>query len=843
MNKTFLKVGLGLLAVVGAAWPSSGAVTEMKTLHGHVPAIVSKLSPTGTVNNTNTLHLAIGLPLHNQDQLNALLQQVSDPSSRNYRHYLTPDQFTSQFGATDQDIQSIIGFAQANGLTVTRVHSNHMLVEVDGKASDVEHAFNVTLHTYHLAAENRNFYAPDQEPSVPATLPALDVQGLNSYAQPHSRLHFAPQKSSSTKLGSGPFGTYMGYDFRNAYVPGTPLNGAGQSVALVEFDGYVSNDITLYEQRAGLPAASLTNVLLRGFSGTPFDPNAQGEVTLDIDMVIAMAPGISQVMVYEDNPLANFNPNIVLNRIATDNSARQVSSSWGWTGGPSATTDQIFQQMILQGQSYFNASGDSCAFLPPGSPGSVDDPTFFGAPSDSPYITQVGATTLQTTGPGGSFLSESVWNWGLEFPGQGYDGVGSSGGISGFYPIPTWQQGISMANNQGSTTMRNLPDVGLTGDNIFIIVNGVDEDGVGGTSCAAPLWAGFIALVNQQATNNGAPMVGFLNPAIYALAKTANYTNYFRDVVQGNNTWSQSPTEFFAVSGFDLCTGLGSPNGTNLINALASGLTNLVPVEPIFPAPLQPWGNTLSVMDGANPNGLWFLFIQDDLKNNAGGVLNNGWAVNLTTANPVGYAGDNELYVNTTVNGQSYGNATNVPAAPGALWQITMAVTNYGPSLSSNVFVSETLPTYPDVTLVSSNSSIPGSSIDVVGSTLIWHAGNLGVNAGGTVTLNFQVNNTGSFSSAATVIAATTDPNPDDDSVMVTANVAVATPPTLVPKLVGGGNGEFHLTVSNNAGSTTVIQASTNLVTWLPVYTNISPFTFTNYDVTNFSKRFYRAVQ
>jgi len=840
MNKTFYKIGLGLLAMAGVVGSANAAVSGMKTLHGHVPAVVSQLAPTGHLGGTNNLHLAIGLPLHNQDKLNQMLLDVADPSSPNYRHYLTTEEFTTQFGPTEQDSQAIIDFAKANGLTVKKVHGNRMVVEVEGKASDVEHAFNVTLHTYHLTSENRDFYAPNQEPTVSSNLPVLDIQGLNNYSVPHPQIHFNQPKSPSPKLGSGPFGNYMGYDFRSAYAPGATQTGVGQKVALVEFDGYLASDITLYEQRSGLPSVTLTNVLLQGFSGAPFDPNAQGEVTLDIDMVIAMAPGLSAVVVYEGNPL-NFDPNVVLNQIAVDNSVRQISSSWGWTGGPSSTTDQIFQQMILQGQSFFNASGDSCAYLPPGSSGSVDDPNFPGAPSDNPYITEVGATTLQTTGPSGSFVSESVWNWGLEFPGQGYDGVGSSGAISGYYAIPTWQQGINMTTNQGSATTRNTPDVALTGDNIFIIVNGVDNPGTAGTSCAAPLWAGFIALVNQQATGLGLGSVGFINPAIYSLAKSVNYTNLFHDVVAGNNTWSSSPNLFYAVPGYDLCSGWGSPNGTNLINALAGSATNPAVYVPIIPAPKQPWGNNLSLMDGSNPNGLWVLFVQDDTPP-TGGTIANGWYVSLTTANPVGLAADNQAYANTTVNSHFYGNITNFSASVGSSWQTVIAVTNYGPSVSSNAFVSDTLPDSAGVTLVSSNSSVSGSSISVVGSTLSWNIGTLPVNAGGTLTLNFHINSSGVFTNSATVNAVTADPNSDDDSVQVIATVAPVLPPLIGPFVLLGGGGGFQLSVTNDLGSTIVIQGSTNLVNWVPVYTNVAPFTFTNFDTTSFPKRFYRAV-
>ena len=161
--------------------------------------------------------------------------------------------------------------------------------------------------------------------------------------------------------------------------------------------------------------------------------------------------------------------------------------------------------MAAQGQSFFNATGDSDAFT-----GSIP------FPSDSTNITEVGGTTL-TTGTGATYSSETVWNWGL----QSGSYVGSSGGISTYYPIPSYQQGISMAANQGSTTMRNVPDVALTADNVYVVYNNGSTGTFGGTSCAAPLWAGFTALVNQQAAAAGQAPVGFLNPALYTIGKGA----------------------------------------------------------------------------------------------------------------------------------------------------------------------------------------------------------------------------------------------------------------------------------------------------------------------------------
>ena len=833
MNRNLLKFGLRGLVIASLTSIAAAAVApNVRQLAGHVPAIINQLTPAGRLVATNRLHLSIGLPLRNREALTNLLEQVSDPASPNYRHYLTTDEFTTQFGPTAADYQSVIDFAQTNGLVITTSHRNRMLVEVEGAAADVERAFNITFNTYQHPTENRQFFAPTTDPSVPTVLPVMDIGGLNNYFRPHPHLHFdkgITNRVIATKLGSGPYGCYLGSDFRAAYVPGTTLTGAGQKIALFQWDGYLASDIAEYEQLAGLPSVSLTNILLQGYSGVPTGSGGEVEVSLDIEMSISMAPGIDQIMVYEGDPYYP-QPNIILNRMVTDNAAKQISSSWGWGGGPSGTTDQIFQEMILQGQSFFNASGDSCAFLPPGQAGSVDDPYSANAPSDCAYIIHVGGTTLSTTGPGGARSSETVWNYANEFPGQGYDGVGSSGGISGYYPIPTWQQGISMTANHGSTTYRNTPDVALTGDNVFVIADaGTPYPGTAGTSCAAPLWAGFTALVNQQAASKGQSPVGFINPAIYALAKTGNYQSCFNDITTGDNFWSQSPTNFPAVAGYDLCTGLGTPNGTNLINALTtvSGATSPTPV---ITAPLPPWGTTLSVMNGTDPNGPWFLFVQDTKANNTG-IISNGWFVTLTTANPVGNAADNQVYA----------TPANLALNVGAAWNFSVAVTNYGPSTSSNVFVTNNLPV--GLTLVSSTPSL--GSVTQLGSQLTWSLGTLANNQGATLALSYSGGVAGStYTNLAGVSSlGTADPNPDDDSIVATATYLSALPPNL-SALGYTRSGGFLFTVTNSPGQSVTIQASTNLVTpnWQPVYTGTSPFTFTNFDYTNFQKRFYRAV-
>lgn len=539
---------------------TSGAA-ERQLLRGHVPAAARGLNPTGDLDRTKRLNLAIGLPLRNQEELRKFLQEVSDPSSAQYRQYLTPEQFAERFGPTEQDYQSVMDFARRNGLTVKGTHSNRMIVDVEGAVPDIEKALHTRLRTYKHPKEAREFYAPDAEPSIDLQIKVLKISGLDNYSRPRPHLRkkqvsnaantgsASPEKGANAmpNSGSGPGGAYMGNDFRTAYVPGTTLTGSGQAVGLLQFDGYNASDITYYENKTGRSQVTLTNVLLDGFTGKA--GANQDEVCLDIEMVIAMAPGISNIVVYEADPNTGLWVDI-LNRMATDNLAKQLSCSWGESGlTDTPEINQIFQQMAAQGQSFFNASGDSDAFS-----GLVD------FPSDNPYITQVGGVTLITNGTGGSWTAETVWNWGSD--------IGSGGGISTQYPIPSWQQGVRMIFNRGSNTMRNSPDVALTADNVYVRASGTDET-LGGTSCAAPLWAAYTALVNQQATAYGRPTVGFINPAIYKIGKGLSFTSSFHDTTIGDNYNSTSPALFPAATGYDLCTGWGTPSGTALINALA----------------------------------------------------------------------------------------------------------------------------------------------------------------------------------------------------------------------------------------------------------------------------------
>lgn len=538
-----------------------GAAAELKMLPGHVPAEVSrlKLQPTNRLPATDRLKITVVLPLHNNAELAQLVQEVQNPASTNFHQYFTPEQFTERFGPTEADYSAVINFAGANGWTVTGTVPGRTLVEVDAPVASLEKALHVKMLRYQHPTEARTFFAPDGEPSVDSAVPLLCLSGLNDYIIPHAKYHFLdkeltaiPRNGSYNYPGGGTL--FMGYDFRHAFAADTSLDGSGQVVGLQEFDGYTPGDITAYEATAGLPNVPIQEVLLNGLLNDP--NNGDAEPPLDIQMAIAMAPGLSKIVFYYGN-----NIDSILTEMASPTHGEprplQLSSSWGYN--TDSGTANALMQLALQGQSYLYAMGDEGSLpVDPNGPGG----TYVGGASPGDlelFMTDVGGTDLAMNGTGASWQAETVW-------------PGSAGGILSSVPIPYYQQPINMSANGGSTTLCNVPDVAMPANYILVVVtgtNGVRNYGaVGGTSCAAPLWAGFTALVNQQAAAEGKPPVGFMNPAIYSIGEGPLYSSCFNDITSGNNVNGRSPTLYYAKPGYDLCTGWGSPKGVNLINAL-----------------------------------------------------------------------------------------------------------------------------------------------------------------------------------------------------------------------------------------------------------------------------------
>jgi hypothetical protein len=247
-------------ALMAACWlaVSLPAGAAPQVLKGHVPPITKRLESIGRLEGSRRLDLAIGLPLRNSDKLTNLLQELYQPSSPNFRHYLTADQFAASFGPSAEDYQAVAEFAKAHGLVVKGTHPNRTLLDVSGTVADIEKAFHIQMRVYQHPVEARTFFAPDAEPTLDLDTPVLAISGLDNYVKPRPQTHLsgAPVRAEARPMrgpggggggGSGYSGPFTGSDFAAAYAAGVAEDGTGQSVGLFELSGFDPDDITQYE--------------------------------------------------------------------------------------------------------------------------------------------------------------------------------------------------------------------------------------------------------------------------------------------------------------------------------------------------------------------------------------------------------------------------------------------------------------------------------------------------------------------------------------------------------------------------------------------------------------------
>ena len=489
------------------------------------------------------MRLVLALPLRNEKALDKLLKRLYDPASPSYHKFLTVDEFTESFGPTQRDYDAVVNFAEANGFTVVGKSPNRLNVDVVGSVAAIESAFHVRMGAYTHPTENRNFYAPDREPTVDLPFQLWHISGLDNYSIPHpAGLQENRDAKPNATTGSGPSASFLGSDMRAAYYGGSALNGSGQTLGLLEYYGTNLADVNTYFQNAG--QTNNVPVTLDSTDGTSTSCPSffcdDTEQTLDITQALGMAPGLSNLIVYVGSTDA-----AIFNAMATASPLNaQLSSSWTWNPADPGTDDPYFKEFAAQGQNLFQAAGDSGAW--------TQRSTIF--PADDPYLVSVGGTDLQTSSAAGPWSSETTW-------------IDGGGGISpdGF-AIPSWQVATANSCSSCSKTYRNAPDVSANSDFTFYVCanqRGCTANQYGGTSFAAPMWAGYLALVNQQAVANGGSPVGFINPSLYSTGAGSGYAAAFHDVTVGSNGYS-------ATSGFDLGTGWGSPNGSGLINALVA---------------------------------------------------------------------------------------------------------------------------------------------------------------------------------------------------------------------------------------------------------------------------------
>ncbi len=524
----------------------------LQALHNHVRQVVAngQAAPVGVLPSSQRMNLALMLPLRNQAELTNLLDRLYDPASPDYHQFLSVAQFTEEFGPTVEDYRTVVDFAKANGFAVTNTPPNRMLVDINGTVAQIQNAFHVVMTVYQHPTENRTFYSPDREPSLDLSVPVSHIAGLNDYSIPRPMIKKAPASSAlkSNATGSGPQGAYRPSDMRGAYYGGTALTGTGQSVGLLEFDGYELADVKS-DMGGESYTVTITNVLVDG--GTAGSDGDDGEQAIDIAQPIGMAPGLTSVRVYIAPGTTSIGVGDVdiFNKMATDNISKQLSCSWGWAPEDASSNDPIFKEFAAQGQNLFVASGDAGKYT-----GNNNNDESY--PAEDVYVVAVGGTDLTTNAAGGPWESETAWS-------------DSSGGpADDKFTIPSWQVGVANSSNGASATIRNIPDVAAEAnfDNILCDDGTCYYNEYGGTSYAAPRWAGYLALANQQNVTNHGTTLGFLNPLIYPVAFGSSYDSNFHDITSGSNGYP-------AVTGYDLVTGWGSPNGATLIDTLTGSAT------------------------------------------------------------------------------------------------------------------------------------------------------------------------------------------------------------------------------------------------------------------------------
>ena len=539
------------------------SISEPVTLKGHVPQIAASLKSSGRIDPNKPIELSLVLRIRDQAKLEVQLKDIYDPKSPQFRHFLSAKEFSALYGPSENDLDAALKFARDHNFTVVSTPANRALVHVRARAADVEKAFGVVLSTYADPETGKPAYAPNHDPQVDAALPFHAIAGLNNFLPPQGRKRFPRQvhplphfpPSPAADSPSGPFG---GKDFRAAYAPNVTLTGAGQVVGIITELNYLDSDIKQYEANEGLPDVPLKYIPVDG--GSPDQPSdcavLHSEAPMDIELVISMAPGLTQVNIYGVPGGSGSYGVDALNEVLSPKSGEpvpnEVSTSWSLSYD-NAALYPVLVNLKAQGIGFFAYSGDN---------GAYDSTTKPFPPTDDPNVTSVGGTVL-TTDAQGRWSSEAAWS-------------SSGGGISPWAPadseflIPDYQKNMDWSKNGGSSTIRNVPDVSMIASNVRIVCRGAIQIG-GGTSSATPLWAAFEALANEQAVKTHKLPIGNINSSVYAIGNgpAAQYAQAFHDIPSGgSNAHSGSNSLFATQTGYDLVTGWGSPNGMGLINAL-----------------------------------------------------------------------------------------------------------------------------------------------------------------------------------------------------------------------------------------------------------------------------------
>jgi kumamolisin len=487
-----------------------------------------------------------------------LLEKASTSLSSIVQH-LSRKEFAASHGALQEDLEKVKEFTHNHGLSIKEVNAAAGTIQLTGPASAFSQAFKVQLSNYEHPSFN--YRGRSGHIHIPSELADIveAVLGLDNRPQlrPHFQIFKEKIESHRAKTSRS---SYIPSQIARLYHFPQNTNVREQCIGIIELGGgYNPAEIKQYFSSLGVTEPLITDVSVNGVTNQPTgDPSGpDGEVALDIEVAGAVAPGVKIAVYFAPNTDAGFLNAITTAIHDTQNNPSVLSISWGapenqWTRQAMLAMDRAFQDAAALGVTICCAAGDR------GSADGVNDGLVHADfPASSPHVLGCGGTKL--TSSVDKITREVVWNEGTD--------SSTGGGVSAIFKLPTWQTSahVPPSANPGGKKGRGVPDVAGDADpasGYQVLVDG-QQAVIGGTSAVAPLWAGLIALLNQQL---GRP-VGFINPTLYHLSSTSKA---FQDITIGNNVSSSERGAYIAHKGWDPCTGLGSPNGTNLLNAIKS---------------------------------------------------------------------------------------------------------------------------------------------------------------------------------------------------------------------------------------------------------------------------------
>ena len=508
---------------------------------------------------------------------------------------VAPNVMESRYLPSASDYTTVEAWLLGQGFKLTQEDPNHTNIFASGTVSQIEHAMGVTFAR--VATADGEFTSAISAPNLPEELSGavLAIDGL----QPHLRMHRHPVRFQRDVITLAGQQFFVPADILAAYnAPGT-LNGTGQTIAIVMNATVLTSDLDTFYSTIGSPATS-ANFTTIPINGGPTSSTDAIESALDVEWAGGMAPG-AKIRLYAIPSLTIQNIIAGCTQILSDAPANSITVASisaggvenGTPNGVKQSDSQVFAQMAAAGITVLFASGDGGS-----NPSSINgtynalntlQPEY---PASDPNVAAVGGTELFLTSDTFSYAGETVFST-ISTGGKSASG----GGISQFFPRPSWQTdgGSILATN----TFRCVPDVSMVwgslfqgssfGPNALVILNG-GTTGVGGTSLSVQIWGGIVALLNQARAIAGNAPIGLLGPVIYPL----HGTSAFNDITSGNNgAYSAGP-------GYDLCTGLGSPNITNLASVLGT-VPAAAPVTPSNPSPPASGGG-----GGGGALSLWF---------------------------------------------------------------------------------------------------------------------------------------------------------------------------------------------------------------------------------------------